>query len=217
MGIILAIEDDEDIRDVFAEALRFAGHELLLAATGRQGLTLLRAAPRPPDLMLLDLMLPDMSGGEILAEVRREPRWAKMPVVIVSASGRDAQARFGLDVDAVLRKPVELDDLLATVARFVDATPSVRAPQMIAESFGYLERRRADLGNLQALLARGAHHELRIIGHNLKGTAGSFGFPDLGARGAELEEAAASDDEAGERRAVEQIIALLERPQPNAR
>jgi CheY-like chemotaxis protein len=212
MGSVLLIEDDEDIRDVFGEALRAAGHEVVVAATGRQGLRHLRTTPHAPGVLLLDLMLPDMNGAELVAEVRQDPRWAELPVVVISASGKMARARIGIDVAAVLMKPVELDDLLSTVARFCAAAPLrpiVIDP--VERNAGYLARRRVELVELESLFSRGVHGELRRIGHNLMGTGASFGFPELGTIGAKLEKASAAANIGAERGALDELGDFLRR------
>jgi len=109
---ILVIDDDSDIREVVGEALQFAGYEVSTARDGREGL--LGARSFRPDLILLDLMMPGMSGWEFRAAQLRDPVLARIPVVVVTALGRDPD----IQVSAVLSKPFRLDDLLAQVRRY---------------------------------------------------------------------------------------------------
>ncbi len=106
---ILVVDDDEAIRQVIAEVLRDEGYDVVCAANGAQALRELQKKERP-DLMLLDLMMPVMSGWEVLEELEAtEPR-SRIPIVVVSAMGAPGVAEH-------LSKPLDLDDLLATVAR----------------------------------------------------------------------------------------------------
>lgn len=109
---ILVIDDDSDIREVVGEALEFAGYEVATAREGREGLALCRSFR--PTLILLDLMMPGMSGWEFRAAQQEEAALAKIPVLVVTALGQDPDIR----VSAVLAKPFRLDDLLAHVRRF---------------------------------------------------------------------------------------------------
>ena len=106
---ILIIDDDADIREVVGEALEFAGYEV---ARAREGLA--RCRSFRPTLILLDLMMPGMSGWEFRAAQLEDPELCDIPVVVVTALGHDPD----LQVSAVLAKPFRLDDLLANVRRF---------------------------------------------------------------------------------------------------
>jgi two-component system chemotaxis response regulator CheY len=109
---ILVVDDDPDIRDGLAEALTSEGYTVRTAADGEDALRQLRA--RAADLILLDLMMPVMDGWAFRAAQKRRPEIARIPLLVVTASG----AEFS-DADAVLRKPFELTDLLRLVKRCV--------------------------------------------------------------------------------------------------
>lgn len=112
---ILVIDDDSDIREVVGEALQFAGYEVTTARDGREGL--IQARSFRPTLILLDLMMPGMSGWEFRAVQLRDPALAAIPVVVVTALGTDPD----IEVEAVLAKPFRLEDLLARVRTFAGA------------------------------------------------------------------------------------------------
>jgi len=115
---ILVIDDDSDIREVVGEALQFAGYEVSTARDGREGLA--SAWSFRPDLILLDLMMPGMSGWEFRAAQLRDAVLSRIPVVVVTALGHDPD----IQASAVLAKPFRLDDLLVHVRRFCgDAVP----------------------------------------------------------------------------------------------
>jgi CheY-like chemotaxis protein len=111
---VLVVEDDEDIRSTLAELLESEGYEVTSAADGRQGLE--RALARPPDVILLDLMMPVMNGWEFREEQKRDPTIAGVPVVVVSAV-----SRASIDASEVIGKPFSIDDVLAAVERHARA------------------------------------------------------------------------------------------------
>jgi CheY-like chemotaxis protein len=89
---ILVVEDDPESRDALRLALKLAGHTVHTAAHGQEALDLLRAGS-PPDLILLDLMMPVLSGWQFREVQRQNPALAGIPVVILSAVGeRESQA-----------------------------------------------------------------------------------------------------------------------------
>ena len=112
MARILLIEDDPHIRRFLRASLPTQGYELLEAGTGREGLAL--AASQVPDIILLDLGLPDMEGMEV---IRRLREWTVMPIIILSARGqeRDKVANLDAGADDYLTKPFGVGELLARI------------------------------------------------------------------------------------------------------
>jgi CheY-like chemotaxis protein len=209
-GPLLLVEDDDDIREIVGEALRSAGHDVRVAATGDEALAQARRAPRPRAIFL-DMTLPDMDGWRFLDEKARDADIAGIPVIVVTASGRAAQTRAGADVVAWLAKPVELDELLAAAeaASPTGRTVAAAADLDPAEARAYLERKRGNLAAIDKALADGVHDELRRFGHNLRGGAASYGHPLLGAIGARLEAAAVAADVGAETAAVAELAGYL--------
>ncbi len=115
MARILVIEDERDLQQVLAYNLRQAGHEVVTASEGQEGLRLARA--EPPDLVLLDLMLPDISGTEVCRTLKREPATQGAAVVIVTAKGEeiDRVVGFELGADDYVVKPFSVRELLLRV------------------------------------------------------------------------------------------------------
>jgi CheY-like chemotaxis protein len=116
---ILIVEDDPDVREALASAMTAAGAEVLLAADGVEALERLRSGPSPA-VMLLDLRLPRLAGEEVLAEVRADPRFDRLPVITMTAGFGSPE---GSEVVAHLRKPFDLEDLLRIVESLFDAAP----------------------------------------------------------------------------------------------
>ncbi|MEP6653913.1 MAG: response regulator transcription factor [Myxococcales bacterium] len=112
MARILIVEDEPDLRQVLAYNLRDAGHDVVVASEGRQGLAL--AAESPPDLVLLDLMLPDISGLEVCRTLKGAERTREIPVIMVTARGEeiDRVVGFELGADDYVVKPFSIRELL---------------------------------------------------------------------------------------------------------
>ena len=111
MKTVLVVEDEPAIREVVAEVLREEGYRVVVAADGRAGLELL--AWERPDLVLMDVMMPELDGREALREARARPDLPPVPVVLMSAAV--ALGRDDPPVDAFLPKPFDLDNLLTLV------------------------------------------------------------------------------------------------------
>lgn len=107
---ILVIDDEAQIQRFLKIALEGSGYEVILAENGRQGLT--QASLQSPDLILLDLGLPDISGLEVLAQLRE---WSKTPVIVLSVQNQEREKVGALDkgADDYLTKPFGIQELLA--------------------------------------------------------------------------------------------------------
>lgn len=110
---ILVVEDDLSILTGLSMNLRIEGYEVLQAQDGRSGLA--KALDEAPDLMVLDIMLPELNGYELLKELRRRGR--DTPVVMLSAKGMERDKILGLDLgaDDYVAKPFGLQELLARI------------------------------------------------------------------------------------------------------
>jgi CheY-like chemotaxis protein len=112
---ILLVEDDTGIRDTVVELLEIEGYEVAAVANGSDALDWL-AREAPPDVLLVDLVMPVMSGGELLERVKADARLAAVPTVLMTAAMPSAHSPVP-QADALLPKPFELDALLEVVAR----------------------------------------------------------------------------------------------------
>ncbi len=114
--VVVVVEDDPDIREVLQEMLDSGGHQVLTASNGREALDLLDRVASPC-LVLLDLMMPVMSGFAFLEELQRRPDRDRVSVLLISANAQVEQAARGKGVVGFVRKPFDLDDVLALVDR----------------------------------------------------------------------------------------------------
>jgi DNA-binding response OmpR family regulator len=113
---VLIVEDDAAIRDALLDALGDSGYAVSSAATGREALEQMRTSL--PDIVLLDLMLPDMDGWTFLRARERERNLLAVPVLVISAVGpKGLQQAQDLGAPIYLSKPFDLDQLLAEVER----------------------------------------------------------------------------------------------------
>ncbi len=112
---ILVVEDESDLREVLAYNLSREGYHVLSARDGADGLR--QALDKKPDLILLDLMLPDVDGLEVCRRVRLSPTIASTPIIIVTAKGGETDVVLGLGIgaDDYLAKPFSVKELVARV------------------------------------------------------------------------------------------------------
>lgn len=115
MPRILVAEDERDIRELIAFTLRFAGFDVLLATNGAEAVEVAEA--EKPDLILLDVRMPRMSGYEACRRLKENPQTASLPVVFLSAKGQDSEIQQGLDSGAeeYILKPFAPDELIQQV------------------------------------------------------------------------------------------------------
>ncbi len=137
MARILIVEDEGDLADLLVYNLGAQGHALETAATGASALA--RARAFKPDLVLLDLMLPDVSGHEVIRMLKADPDLARTAVVMVTARGEEADrvAGFELGADDYVVKPFVVKELLlrvkAVLRRFAqDVAPASAGALRIA-------------------------------------------------------------------------------------
>lgn len=112
---VLIVENDPDVREIVGEILGARGVHTMIAANGRDALDQLAVANARPDLILLDLTMPVMSGWDFLEAKAADPAIATIPVIVMSAA-QELEPPRGRWVD-VMRKPVRLETLFATIGR----------------------------------------------------------------------------------------------------
>jgi CheY-like chemotaxis protein len=119
MAKILIAEDERDIRELVTFTLNFAGYEVVAASNGEEAVQL--TTQEMPDLVILDVRMPRMTGYEACALIKKNPKTAHIPVVFLSAKGQESEIQTGLQVgaDEYLLKPFAPDQLIAHVQRML--------------------------------------------------------------------------------------------------
>lgn len=133
MTRVLIVEDDASIRETMEEALACDGYEVSLARNGLEGLDALHGAcnfPKP-DLVLLDLMMPDINGWEFLNLKNDDATIADIPVIVITAAScHEARVGDPRHVLLIVHKPFSLDALLTVVGRALQPKPTSSLPSM---------------------------------------------------------------------------------------
>jgi CheY-like chemotaxis protein len=116
---LLVVEDDEGARAALGDILDLEGYQVALSANGQEALDQLRSEPLP-DLIILDLQMPIMNGWQFRREQNKNPRFASVPVIVVTAF----QSAGDIEVSAIVHKPIDIERLLALVRRLLIAVHS---------------------------------------------------------------------------------------------
>lgn len=129
--MILVVDDERDITELLSYNLKRAGFDVAVASSGRQALTAVEA--QIPDLIVLDVMLPELSGVEVAGRLRANPRVAHVPILMLTAKTEEVDQVVGLTVgaDDYVTKPFSMKVLLARVEALLRR--SHRSPAMTSE------------------------------------------------------------------------------------
>lgn len=120
MAKILIAEDERDIRDLITFTLKFAGHEVIATANGEEALH--TAEAEVPDLIMMDVRMPKMTGYDACRNMKEIDALKEIPVVFLSAKGQESEVQAGLDVgaEAYILKPFAPDQLTARVSQILE-------------------------------------------------------------------------------------------------
>ena len=159
---ILVIEDEADLREVLAYNLKREGFQVDSAGSGKGGLAKARA--RHPDLVLLDLMLPDLDGLEVCRRLRQDDELSATPIIMVTAKGEETDIVVGLGVgaDDYLAKPFSIKELIARVQAVLRRGNHGKEDE---------DRRRLRRGAIEIDPTR---HEVLVDGEQVRFTATEF-------------------------------------------
>ncbi len=116
--IILIIDDDQGIRDALSELFEMEGYKVELAENGNEGLKCLRSMSSGPDLILLDLMMPNMDGFQFREKQKAEALKLDVPVILMSADGQLKDKQILAGVTDHLRKPMDIAEAIEIVKRY---------------------------------------------------------------------------------------------------
>ena len=129
MASILVIDDDAELLEMIRRLLeQHGGHQAMLSADGADGLA--KALADPPDLAIVDVMMPGVSGYEVCRQLRANPSTASVPIIVLTARGQlvDRQAALDAGADDYIVKPVAVMELLGRVNALLAKSPAAKSP-----------------------------------------------------------------------------------------
>jgi CheY-like chemotaxis protein len=118
MTNVMLVEDEDDAREILATALEDAGYQILRANNGAVALTLLQSNENRCDIIVLDLMMPIMSGWDFRRKQREDRRFSHIPVLLMSAGAHIDTVAGELGAAGFVSKPVEIPDLLKSIRKY---------------------------------------------------------------------------------------------------
>jgi CheY-like chemotaxis protein len=124
MARILIAEDERDIRDLITFTLKFAGHEVIPTANGEEAYLTVLGLEQKPDLVLMDVRMPRMTGYEACEKIKADPGCQHIPIVFLSAKGQESEVRSGLEAGAeeYILKPFSPDQLADKIRSILSRT-----------------------------------------------------------------------------------------------
>jgi DNA-binding response OmpR family regulator len=122
MAKILIAEDEKDIRELIKFSLSFAGFEVVTVSNGQELVDTVKAMETKPDLIMSDVRMPQKTGYEACAEIKKIPELQEIPVVFLSAKGQESEIQTGLNSGAYeyILKPFAPDELIKRVTDIVN-------------------------------------------------------------------------------------------------
>jgi two-component system KDP operon response regulator KdpE len=163
-GRILVVDDEPHILRALQATLRGAGYDVVTAATGEEALR--HAAIRPPEAVILDLVLPDRHGAEVCSELRT---WSNAPILVLSAVGDEGEKVAALDAgaDDYVTKPFSSDELLARLRAVLRRTTPATGPEIeIGELIVDLDKRSVTFAGDPIALTPNEFDLLRLFAQN---------------------------------------------------
>lgn len=118
MANILIVDDDPGIRNMLTELLEDEGYTVTSATNGQEAITFLQSNIHPPCVILLDLMMPVMNGWQFRSIQQQDPNLASIPIVVLSAVDNIQKEAAKIGANALIAKPVNIDNLLETVESY---------------------------------------------------------------------------------------------------
>ena len=161
---VLVVEDEPDIAEIISYNLQREGYAVGVRDNGHEALESIQR--EPPDLVILDLMLPGLDGIEVCRQMRADPRTANVPVIMVTAKGEESDVVLGLGIgaDDYLRKPFSPREL----------TARIRAILRRGKTGGNASEQRKERIEFDGLVIDAGRHEVSVDGEQQKFTATEF-------------------------------------------
>jgi len=120
MKKVLIIEDNAEIRENTSEILALQGYEVITSDNGREGVA--TALSQRPDVILCDIMMPEVNGYQVIRALKANPRTEKIPFIYVTASGEKSEVKMALELGAAgyVRKPFDVKDLIDAIRKSLE-------------------------------------------------------------------------------------------------
>ncbi len=157
---VLVVDDEPDLRLVIRVALAATGSHIVEASGGAEGLTAI--AQHAPNIVLLDVQMPDMSGWEVLAAIRGVQSTEGLPVLMctVKSSPEDQVRAWEAGCDGYVVKPYEIDDVIEQIERLAHASPGER-DAIRAEGLALAKRRLEEIERSRSAAVRSADRTIK--------------------------------------------------------
>jgi DNA-binding response OmpR family regulator len=118
---ILVVDDEPDILFTIGQMLEISGFEIIKANSGDEAIKTLKDLHANPDLILLDIMMPEISGWDVAAKIKENPEWKDIPIVFLTAKGDTMSIGMGgLAADDYIVKPFDIKDLKARINKILN-------------------------------------------------------------------------------------------------
>ena len=117
---IMVVDDEPDILTTVGQMLEMSGYEVIRAIDGKECLQKLDELSINPDLILLDIMMPDVSGWDVAAKIKENPKWNNIPIVFLTAKGDTMSIGLGgMASEDYIVKPFDVKDLISRIQRIL--------------------------------------------------------------------------------------------------
>jgi DNA-binding response OmpR family regulator len=118
---IMVVDDEPDILATVGQMLEMSGYDVIRAIDGKECIKKLNESAITPDLILLDIMMPEISGWDVAAKIKENPRWSSIPIVFLTAKGDTMSIGLGgMAAEDYIVKPFDIKDLVIRIQKILD-------------------------------------------------------------------------------------------------
>lgn len=117
MALVLVVDDEAVLAEMIAALVEDLGHEAHVASNGHEALRSLATVTLSPALIISDIMMPQMSGLELVQELRADPRYSAVPIILMSAASYPSDTQ---DADLFIPKPFDINRLISVITAYVE-------------------------------------------------------------------------------------------------
>ena len=118
---IMVVDDEPDILTTVGQMLEMSGYEVIRAANGNECIQKLNESPTNPDLIVLDIMMLEVSGWDVAAKLKENPKWNSIPIVFLTAKGDTMSIGMGgMASEDYIVKPFDIKDLIARIQKILN-------------------------------------------------------------------------------------------------